>query len=137
MNKLYMLSFSRILLFSFMLSFFSQELQAGPKIIVLNHNEENSETKISLGSDVIQIEGRSHNSVGINFIVECDTTAFAVKSSSAYSNPESMEKGERGGDNSTVIYTLTPKKKGTFTVYTVVNYRGNEESRKKHIIKIK
>ena len=120
-----------------MSSFVSQEQQASPKIVVLNHREENSKTEISLGSDSIQVMGRSQNSVGINFLMECDTTAFAVDFKSAYENPESMERGERGGDGMTVIYTLTPKKKGTFTVYTVVNYRGREESRTKHLITVK
>jgi len=120
-----------------MFSLASQELQASPKVVVLDHRAEDSRAEISLGSDSIQVNGLSHNSIGLFFKVECDTAAFAVDSKMSYMNPESMERGERGGDAMTVTYTLTPKKKGIFTVYTVVNLSGMEESRTKHTITIK
>lgn len=125
------------LLITFLFSLMSQGVQASSRVIVLKHGVEQSKTTISLRSDSIQVSGRSHNSVGIDFCVECDTAAFASSSKVEYVFPESMEKGLCGGDESTTTYTLRPKKRGTFVVYTVVYFRGNEESRTKHVIIVK
>ena len=132
-----MIRFAHILL-PFLLSCWSQGLMASSRVVVLNHHQkEKSQTTISLRSDSIQFSGRSHHSVGIDFQVECDTAAFAMESKVKYTYPESMEQGLCGGDDATTTYTLRPKKRGTHVVYTVVNFRGDEESRTKHVIIVK
>jgi hypothetical protein len=110
---------------------------ASSRVIVLNHGDVKSKATVLLRSDSIQFSGRSHNSVGIDFQLECDTAAFYRSKRVEYMYPESMEQGLCGGDDATTTYTLRPKKRGTHVVYTVVNFRGDEESRTKHVIIVK
>lgn len=132
-----MVRFAHLLL-PLLLSFLSQGLRASSRVVVLNHQQKDkTRTTISLRSDSIQFSGRSHHSVGIDFQVECDTAAFAMETKVKYTYPESMEQGLCGGDDATATYTLRPRKRGTHVVYTVVNFRGDEESRTKHVIIVK
>ena len=92
---------------------------------------------LRLGKESVSYIGKIWSSVGHNFWIECDTTAFKIEKKVKYYNPESMAQGMSGSDKAQVIYTLHPKRKGIFVVHEVTNFRGEETGRIKHIIIVK
>ena len=78
-----------------------------------------------------------HASVGSWFKIDYDSTAFHMTSRMKYYNPESVERGECGGDKGELTYILTPKKKGIFVIYETKDFRGKIVSRTKHRISVR
>lgn len=83
------------------------------------------------------ISGKMHASVGTMFHLEYDTLAFDRTRDLKYLHPKNMEKGMVGADAVNMTYTLSPKKKGKHVVYEVHSFRGKEQKRVKHVIRVK
>ncbi len=83
------------------------------------------------------ISGKMHASVGTMFHLEYDETAFDRQRDLKYLHPKNMEKGMVGADAVNMTYTLSPKKKGKHVVYEVHSFRGKEQKRVKHVIRVK
>lgn len=92
---------------------------------------------LQLGKESVSYIGGIYPSVGTDFRIECDTTAFKIAKNVEYYNPEAMSQGMPGGDQAQVVYTLYPQRKGIFIVHEVINFRGEETGRIKHIVIVK
>lgn len=86
---------------------------------------------IKLNGDHLTFKGRVHGSVGIEYRIEYNKTAFRMEYNYKYVH---SEKEGCGADDSTVTYELTPLKRGIFVIYEVEGFRGQETARKKHTI---
>lgn len=89
---------------------------------------------IKLNGDHLTFKGRVHGSVGIEYRIEYDKTAFQVEYNCEYVYYEEDRDMLDGADDSTVTYELIPLKKGIFKVYEVEGFRGEETASKKHTI---
>lgn len=87
--------------------------------------------------DTYAISGKMHASVGTMFHLEYDTLAFDRTRDLKYLHPKNMEKGMVGADAVNMTYTLSPKKKGKHVVQEVHSFRGKEQKRVKHVIRVK
>ena len=87
--------------------------------------------------DTYAISGKMHASVGTMFHLEYDTLAFDRTRDLKYLHPKNMEKGMLGADAVQMTYTLSPKKKGKHVVYEIHSFRGKEQKRVKHVIRVK
>ncbi len=84
-------------------------------------------------NETITLSGTVHGSVGLDFIVECDETAFKVKRKVKRDHPLS---NAPGADRATVTYKITPKKEGIFTITSHVDFRGEMEDVKKYLVSV-
>ena len=90
---------------------------------------------IKLDGEHLTFKGEVHVSVGKEYRIEYDKTAFRVEYSCKYLHPlESGRKMMPGGDGKIVTYTFTPLKKGQFEIYEVEGFRDHETSRTEHTI---
>ena len=89
---------------------------------------------IKLDGEHLTFKGEVHVSVGKEYRIEYDKTAFRVEYSCKYFHPESGRKMKPGGDGKIVTYTFTPLKKGQFEIYEVEGFRNHETSRIEHTI---
>ena len=89
---------------------------------------------IKLDGEHLTFKGEVHVSVGKEYRIEYDKTAFRVEYSCKYFHPESGRKMKPGGDGKIVTYTFTPLKKGQFEIYEVEGFRDHETSRTEHTI---
>ena len=89
---------------------------------------------IKLDGEHLTFKGEVHVSVGKEYRIEYDKTAFRVEYSCKYLHPESGRKMKPGGDGKIVTYTFTPLKKGQFEIYEVEGFRDHETSRTEHTI---
>ena len=80
-------------------------------------------------------EGRVYGSVGIEYRVECDETAFKVEYSRRYLYSERSSLCD-GADESIATYRLAPLRVGQFDVYEVEGFRGEETSRTKYVVNV-
>ena len=91
---------------------------------------------IKLNGDHLTFKSRVHGSVGIEYRIEYDKTAFQVEYNCEYV----YSKGDRdmldGADEYFVTYVLTPLKRGIFKIYEVEGFRGQETARNKHTVVI-
>ena len=87
--------------------------------------------------DTYAISGKMHASVGTMFHLEYDETAFDRQREMKYLHPKNMEKGMVGADAVNMTYTLSPRKKGKHVVHEVHSFRGKEQKRVKHVIRVK
>ena len=87
--------------------------------------------------DTYAISGKVHASVGTMFHLEYDETAFDRQREIKYLHPKNMEKGMVGADAVNMTYTLSPRKKGKHVVHEVHSFRGKEQKRVKHVIRVK
>ena len=90
---------------------------------------------IKLNGEHLTFKGRVHGSVGIEYRIEYDKTAFHVEYSCKYVHP--VKEGRimaPGADRKIVTYKVTPLKKGQFEIYEVEGFRGQETARNKHTI---
>lgn len=83
----------------------------------------------------LAFEGRVYGSVGIEYRVECDETAFKVEYSRRYLHPEKMPFCD-GADEAIATYRLTPLRVGRFDVYEVEGFRGEETSRVRYVVNV-
>ena len=92
---------------------------------------------IKLNSEHLTFKGNVHVSVGKEYRIEYDKTAFRVEYSCKYLHPlESGRKMVPGGDGKIVTYKFTPLKKGRFEIYEVEGFRDHETSRTEHTIDV-
>ena len=90
---------------------------------------------IKLDGEHLTFKGKVHGSVGKEYRIEYDKTAFRVEYSCKYLHPiESGRKMKPGGDGKIVTYEFTPLKKGQFEIYEVEGFRDYETSRTEHTI---
>ena len=89
---------------------------------------------IKLNSEHLTFKGRVYGSVGIEYRIEYDKTAFLVEYNCKYVSSQEERYMLEGADESTATYELTPLKKGLFDIYEVEGFRGEETTRKKHTI---
>ena len=90
---------------------------------------------IKLDGEHLTFKGEVHVSVGKEYRIEYDKTAFRVEYSCKYLHPlESGRKMTPGGDGKIVTYEFTPLRKGRFEIYEVEGFRDHETSRTEHTI---
>ena len=89
---------------------------------------------IKLNGEHLTFKGRVYGSVGIEYRIEYDETAFQVEYNCEYVYSKEGRNMLDGADDSTVIYELTPLKKGLFEIYEVEGFQGQETTRNKHTI---
>ena len=90
---------------------------------------------IKLDGEHLTFKGEVHVSVGKEYRIEYDKTAFRVEYSCKYLHPlESVRKMVPGGDGKIVTYEVTPLRKGRFEIYEVEGFRDHETSRTEHTI---
>lgn len=89
---------------------------------------------IKLDGEHLTFKGEVHVSVGKEYRIEYDKTAFRVEYSCKYFHPESGRKMKPGGDGKIVTYEFTPLRKGRFEIYEVEGFRNHETSRIEHTI---
>ena len=89
---------------------------------------------IKLNGDHLTFKGRVYGSVGIEYRIEYDKTAFRMEYNYKYVHSEIERRMLCGADDSNVTYELTPLKKGLFDIYEVEGFRCQETARKKHTI---
>ncbi len=89
---------------------------------------------IKFNCNHLTFKGRVHGSVGIEYRIEYDKTAFRMEYNYKYVHSEKERRTLCGADDSTVTYELTPLKRGIFVIYEVECFRGQETARKKHTI---
>ena len=89
---------------------------------------------IKLNGDHLTFKGRVYGSVGIEYRIVYDKSAFQVESNCEYVYSKEDRDMLDGADDSTVTYELTPLKKGLFDIYEVEGFRCQETARKKHTI---
>ena len=90
---------------------------------------------IKLDGEHLTFKGEVHVSVGKEYRIEYDKTAFRVEYSCKYLHPlESVRKMVPGGDGKIVTYEFTPLRKGRFEIYEVEGFRDHETSRTEHTI---
>ena len=89
---------------------------------------------IKLDGEHLTFKGNVHVSVGKEYRIEYDKTAFRVEYSCKYFHPESGRKMKPGGDGKIVTYEFTPLRKGRFEIYEVEGFRDHETSRTEHTI---
>ena len=88
---------------------------------------------IKLDGEHLTFKGKVHVSVGKEYRIEYDKTAFRVEYSCKYLHPlESGRKMKPGGDGKIVTYEFTPLKKGQFEIYEVEGFHDHETSRTEH-----
>lgn len=90
---------------------------------------------IKLNGGHLTFNGRVYGSVGIEYRIEYDKTAFQVEYNHDVLSKEDREMNE-GADESFVTYVLTPLKRGIFKIYEVEGFRGQETARNKHTVVI-
>ena len=69
-----------------------------------------------------------HGSVGYDFNVEYDKTAFHVKNYVEYKDPKAVERGMCGGDSAVKTCEFSPLKKGTYEIRIIHEFRGDVTS---------
>lgn len=69
-----------------------------------------------------------HGSVGYDYNVEYDETAFLVDTHVVYDNPKAVEEGMCGGDSAVKTCVFTPRKKGEYTIKIVHKFRGDTKN---------
>ena len=89
---------------------------------------------IKLNGDHLTFKGRVHGSVGIEYRIEYNKTAFHMKYIYQYVHSEKERRTLCGADDYTIIYELTPLKRGIFVIFEVEGFRCQENARKKHTI---
>lgn len=90
---------------------------------------------IKLDGEHLTFKEKVHVSVGKEYRIEYDKTAFRVEYSCKYLHPlESGRKMKPGGDGKIVTYEFTPLRKGRFEIYEVEGFRDHETSRTEHTI---
>ena len=91
---------------------------------------------IKLNGEHLTFKGRVYGSVGIEYRIEYDETAFHKEYNCEYAYSKEDRDMLEGADDSTVTYELTPLKKGQFEIYEIEGFRGQETARNKHTIEV-
>ena len=86
--------------------------------------QEDSTITISL-SETFSYSQSIHGSVGYDYNIEYDETAFLVDTHVVYDNPKAVEKGMCGADSAVKTCVFTPRKKGEYTIKIVHKFRGD------------
>ena len=91
---------------------------------------------IKLNGDHLTFKGRVYGSVGIEYRIEYDKTAFQVEYNHEYVLSKEDREMNEGADESFVTYVFTPLKRGIFEIYEIEGFRGQETARNKHTVVI-
>ena len=91
---------------------------------------------IKLNGEHLTFKGRVYGSVGIEYRIEYDETAFHKEYNCEYAYSKEDRDMLEGADDSTVTYELTPLKKVLFEIYEIEGFRGQETARNKHTIEV-
>ena len=91
---------------------------------------------IKLNGEHLTFKGRVYGSVGIEYRIGYDETAFHMEYHYEYVYSKEDREMNDGADDSTVTYELIPLKKGQFEIYEVEGFRGQETARNKHMIEV-
>ena len=89
--------------------------------------QEDSTITISL-SETFSYSQSIHGSVGYDYNVEYDETAFLVDTHVVYDNPKAVETGMCGADSAVKTCVFTPQKKGEYTIKIVHKFRGDTKN---------
>lgn len=89
---------------------------------------------IKLNGVHLTFKGRVYGSVGTEYRIEYDKTAFRMEYNREYVYPKEDREMNDGTDEFTVTYELTPLKRGIFEIYEVEGFRGQETVKNKHTI---
>ena len=79
---------------------------------------------IKLNGEHLTFKGRVYSSVGIEYRIEYDKTAFQVEYNHEYALSKEDKEMNEGADESFVTYVLTPLKRGIFKIYEIEGFRG-------------
>ena len=74
---------------------------------------------IKLNGEHLTFKGRVYGSVGIEYRIEYDKTAFQVEYNHEYVLSKEDREMNEGADESFVTYVLTPLKRGIFKIYEI------------------
>ena len=96
--------------------------------------EKRNEIVLCTGEDIL-FHGIVHGSVGINYALEYDKTAFNENKVLSYTNPSRAHMC--GGDKQDVIYTLTALKEGDFLIKEIEYFRGERTIIKENFVQVK
>lgn len=89
---------------------------------------------IRLG-EKLEFKAKVYPSVGYDYSLEYDTTAFSERQEYKYINPnETLALRLKGSDEGEVYYTLTSLKRGMFRIIEHFFFRGDETGCKEHMI---
>ncbi len=89
---------------------------------------------IKLNGGHLTFKGRVYGSVGIEYRIEYDKTAFRMEYNYKYVDSEKERRTLCGADDSTVTYELIPLKRGIFVIFELEGFRGQETARQKHTV---
>lgn len=89
---------------------------------------------IKLNGGHLTFKGTVYGSVGIEYRIEYDKTAFRMEYNYKYVHSEKERRTLCGADDSTVTYELTPLKRGIFVIFELEGFRGQETARQKHTV---
>lgn len=96
--------------------------------------EKGNEIDICVGAE-IQYKGIVHGSVGIDYRLDYDKTAFKEYKVLSYTDPSRAHMC--GGDKQEVIYTLIALKEGDFLIKEIEDFRGERTIIKESIVRVK
>lgn len=106
------------------------------KVSTIILGDTDSNINITLDSQ-IQYSHSVHSSVGYNYEIEYDKTAFLLTTKTKYDNLYAVSKGMCGGDSAILTSTLIPQKKGKYIIKVVHTFRGNVNSIITYCINVK
>lgn len=110
----------------------SEKETQSPRIL----GDEDSKISIPLGCDIVYSHS-VHGSVGYDYSMEYDRTAFKLSENLRYNNPDAVANGMCGGDKAILTSTLTTMKKGRFIIKIIHTFRGSQERVITHDITVK
>ena len=85
-------------------------------------NDNILEQKECCVGDTIYLRGVRHGSVGLDCSLQYDESAFNVEASSTYDHPGRSQMP--GGDKQTIVFTVICKKRGSYLIKMIENFRG-------------
>lgn len=97
------------------------------KASTVNLGDKDSKINITLGGQ-LRYSHSIHGSVGYDYKIEYDETAFVLTKQIKYDNPDAVSKGMCGGDSAVLTSTLIPQKKGKYIIKVIHTFRGNVNS---------
>lgn len=102
-------------------------------MVILEDND--SKMIISIGNE-IKYSYPIHGSVGTEYRIEYDSTAFQMSCTTVYDDPISVALGMCGGDKAVRTCKLRPLKLGEYTIKIIHEFRGDVERVVTHTITV-
>lgn len=95
-------------------------------VSTISLGENDSKLTVNVG-DQLRYSHSVHGSVGYDYKVEYDKSAFKLTHNTEYDNPESVAMGMCGGDSAVKTCILQALKKGKYKVKVIHEFRGAVE----------